>query len=61
MVGLQFRSHELQRPAFVLLVAEVGTKEHENGSVGQTVADACQLEGCFAGAEVSKSYNQAED
>src|SRR6516225_1895699 len=54
LVGLQFRQHELQRSALVLLAQRRTSEGDKNGGVGQGVADASSAERCVAGMEVAE-------
>jgi len=60
LVRLQFRQHELQCPSFVLLASRRTPEEHQNRSICQVVADACESEARFAGMEITKSLQPAD-
>jgi hypothetical protein len=56
---LRLRKHGLQRETLILLAPGWATEEHQNGGIGQAVADASQPETCFAEREVSDSLRPA--
>jgi len=54
LVGLQFRQHELQRSAFLLLAQRRAFESHQDRGVGESIADAFGAQGCPAGMEIAE-------